>query len=228
MAESRFRFGVFVSFAWLIAAAALLFWKWPDFQSMPPNAWGDFFAGCFAPLAFLWLVLGYLQQGEELRLSTKALQLQAEELRNSVRQQQALVEVSRQQVESEREALLYERQVREEAVKPKFSVRPAGGTFHGNGESNYNLVILNSGRTATDVHVNLALEDGKVLRLLDAPLFEEERQHQTSFAVSGHLPPGEHVLSIKFTDPLGRPGEVKFAVSRQSEDKHSELKFLQA
>ncbi|NAO52177.1 hypothetical protein EZZ79_20770 [Pseudomonas syringae] len=32
-------------------------------------------------MAFLWLVLRYLQQGDGLRLSTRALELQADELR---------------------------------------------------------------------------------------------------------------------------------------------------
>ncbi len=94
---------------------------------MKPNKWGDLFAGAFAPLAFPWLVLGYLQQGEELQLSTRALLLQAEELRNSVEQQRALVEVSRLQVESEREALEYERALREEATRPSLIVAPSGG-----------------------------------------------------------------------------------------------------
>lgn len=65
---------------------------------MTPNEFGDFLAGCFAPLAFFWLVLGFFQQGDELRNSVAALHLQGEELRNSVEQQRQLVEVTRQQL----------------------------------------------------------------------------------------------------------------------------------
>jgi hypothetical protein len=65
---------------------------------MEPNELGDFLAGCFAPLAFLWLVLGFFQQGDELRNSVAALHLQGEELRNSVEQQKQLVEVTREQL----------------------------------------------------------------------------------------------------------------------------------
>ena len=61
--------------------------------AMHPNEWGDFLAGTFAPLAFLWLVLGYLQQGQALRQNTEALKLQAHELRLSS-------ETLRQQVEA--------------------------------------------------------------------------------------------------------------------------------
>ena len=70
--------------------------------AMKPDEFADFLAGCFAPLAFLWLVLGFFQQGDELRNSVAALKLQGEELRNSVEQQRHLVEVTREQLGLER------------------------------------------------------------------------------------------------------------------------------
>lgn len=30
------------------------------------NEFGDFLAGVFAPVAFFWLILGYMQQGKQL------------------------------------------------------------------------------------------------------------------------------------------------------------------
>ena len=48
------------------------------------NELGDFLGGVSSPLAFLWLVLGFFQQSREIRLSGKALQLQATEMRRSV------------------------------------------------------------------------------------------------------------------------------------------------
>jgi hypothetical protein len=57
---------------------------------MKANEWGDVFAGVFAPIAFAWLVLGFLQQGDELRL-------QVHELQESVDQQRKLVEVGNKQ-----------------------------------------------------------------------------------------------------------------------------------
>jgi hypothetical protein len=131
MRATRTIAGALVSTAWLGVVAYLLLRDPGALGKMTPNEWGDFLAGCFAPLAFLWLVLGYLQQGDELRLSTDALRLQAEELKNSVQQQRELVEVSRLQVESEREALLFERQLREDLSLPKFSALGTGGMFRG-------------------------------------------------------------------------------------------------
>lgn len=54
-----------------------------------PNNFGDFWAGTFAPLAFWWLVLGYFQQGIELRQNVEALKQQSAETANLVLQAQA-------------------------------------------------------------------------------------------------------------------------------------------
>ena len=90
----RIRLGWGFSLIWSIFWAALLFCRWDAASIMPFNEWGDFFAGASAPLAFLWLVIGYFQQGDELSQNTKALeqqekalQLQVDELRQSVEQQ---------------------------------------------------------------------------------------------------------------------------------------------
>ncbi|WP_374632629.1 hypothetical protein [Ferrovibrio sp.] len=54
-----------------------------------PNNFGDFWSGTFAPLAFWWLVLGYFQQGVELRQNVEALKQQSKETANLVVQAQA-------------------------------------------------------------------------------------------------------------------------------------------
>lgn len=54
-----------------------------------PNNFGDFWAGTFAPLALWWLVLGYFQQGIELRQNVEALEKQSFETANLVAQAQA-------------------------------------------------------------------------------------------------------------------------------------------
>lgn len=136
MSLNPFTLGVAVSVGWVFIVASVVLGDLAVAQAMKPNEWGDFVAGFFAPapLAFLWLVLGYLQQGDELQLSTKALQLQAEELKNSVEQQRELVEVTRQQLEGERESFRLERLARQEAAKPLFVIRNNGrsssGTTH--------------------------------------------------------------------------------------------------
>ena len=65
---------------------------------------GDFLAGFFSPLAFLWLVIGYFMQNkelsmnrEELKISRKALEAQTIELANSVEQQKELFNLSKKE-----------------------------------------------------------------------------------------------------------------------------------
>jgi hypothetical protein len=100
----RVVFGWATTVIWLLLCALFLYNDWASAAGMKFNEWGDFLAGASAPLAFLWLVIGYFQQGEELGQNTKALkqqeralQLQVDELSQSVEQQnRSAVELGRQ------------------------------------------------------------------------------------------------------------------------------------
>lgn len=70
--------GLVVTFLFILAATILVYMKPADLKL---NEWGDFVAGFASPIALLWVVLGFLQQGEELRLNTQALNEQQEELK---------------------------------------------------------------------------------------------------------------------------------------------------
>jgi hypothetical protein len=77
---------VYALFAWWLVGDRI-----QTLQTMDLNEVGDFLAGAFGPVTILWLVLGFFQQGIELRQGTTALNLQAAELRNSVAQQCEMV-----------------------------------------------------------------------------------------------------------------------------------------
>ena len=78
------KIGLGVTAAWGFICAGLLIWRLEDVRVMTLNEWGDFLAGLAAPIALLWVVIGYFQHGEEIRLNTKVLKLQQEELRRQV------------------------------------------------------------------------------------------------------------------------------------------------
>lgn len=59
---------------------------WTQFTRLQPDELGGFLEGSFAPLAFLWLVIGYFLQREELSHNTEALRSQAKEIQLSVEQ----------------------------------------------------------------------------------------------------------------------------------------------
>ncbi|HEH8511533.1 TPA: hypothetical protein SH269_003856 [Pseudomonas aeruginosa] len=67
----------------------------PVLKEMELNSVGDFLAGVFGPVAILWLILGFFQQGLELRQNNEALKMQADELRASVEQQAAMADSQR-------------------------------------------------------------------------------------------------------------------------------------
>ncbi|MEX0617383.1 MAG: hypothetical protein WDZ76_09175 [Pseudohongiellaceae bacterium] len=61
----RILLGLIISFIWLLLGALYISVNvgWADFASLPIDAMGTFLEGAFAPLAFLWLVIGlFIQQ----------------------------------------------------------------------------------------------------------------------------------------------------------------------
>ncbi|PCJ69877.1 MAG: hypothetical protein COA62_10265 [Rhodobiaceae bacterium] len=78
-ASALTKLGWLLTGIWMLIFVVLVALRWSQFIELDLNELGDFLAGWFAPLAFGWLVLGFYQQGAELRL-------QAIELKNSVQQ----------------------------------------------------------------------------------------------------------------------------------------------
>lgn len=228
MKSTRTRLGTIISLCWIVAVIYLAVRDTNALAKMSPNEWGDFLAGSFAPLAFMWLVLGYLQQGDELRLSTDALRLQAEELKNSVQQQRELVEVSRQQVESEREALAFERRLREDLSAPKFSVLGGGGTFRGDGQSINSIIISNTGHDATGFAARIKLLENDWREIMSYPLFAKGASYTARVEHPTPLAEGASLLILSFTDGLSRVVEQTYQISRESDHSHAGLKFQRA
>ncbi len=213
MKDKRFWFGIVATVSWL-GFAAYMFITQPHPKEL--NSWGDFFAGFFAPLAFLWLVLGYLQQGEELKHSTEALKLQAEELRNSVEQQSQLVAVSREQMKQDHEAFQEERERRRDAARPKFVPQYSGSVTSG-GTTEYKLKIANVGNTATK------------FRMKFEPPLESPRSHNVALVSRDEVMAVDlkfvltapSIASVTYFDADGMPGEIRFSV--QALDRRLEI-----
>lgn len=158
---SRVKLGFILSLLWIIFAIYLILEKWDLAQALSLNEWGDFLAGFSAPLAFFWLVIGYFQQGEELKQNTEALkqqeaalQLQVKELKRSVEQQKELVEAQKQDVKfamesSEREHL------REKARSQPIFKAHGGGVKARNGRQEHQLKIINKGETIKRVSFSI-------------------------------------------------------------------------
>lgn len=225
MTEKRSKLGLWATAFWIVGAVALLLARQEAALKMTPNEWGDFFSGLFAPLAFLWLILGYMQQGEELRLSTEALRLQAEELRNSVEQQRALVEVSRQQVESERAALEYERELREVDTSPKFLITSGGGVFRGDGQSTYELIFTNAGAAASSVTAVVTVGDGRLIHLVSRNFVKAGDEWRAQFTLPKPLTDHEARLTLRYKNQNGVETRRSFSVGPETDELHSQLEI---
>ncbi len=56
---------------------------WTEFATQKAPALGSFLEGAFAPLAFLWLVVGFFLQQQQLQENTHSIRLQLEEMRRA-------------------------------------------------------------------------------------------------------------------------------------------------
>lgn len=119
---SRTGIGVSISVLYAGLLIAMMIWRWDEIAKLPLNSLGDFAAGAFGPMAILWLVLGYFQQGDDLKHNTDALRLQAEELANTVQQQRELVALGHEQLQREKRLAQDERRRQVAAARPKFEL----------------------------------------------------------------------------------------------------------
>lgn len=115
-----------VTFAWLI----FIFLKIKDGE-LPTdlNAFGDFIAGAFAPLAFFWLVRGFYQQGKGLEQNSDALRIQALELQSSTQalndqvvEQRNLLVATKDEIEIIKEKNNYEKLIEHKKSQPFFHI----------------------------------------------------------------------------------------------------------
>ena len=79
-ADRRTVFGITLTFVWVTVGAVYIGQGlgWSRFFDQPLGEMGDFLDGAFAPLAFLWLVLGLFIQQRELSANNQAIQRQHE------------------------------------------------------------------------------------------------------------------------------------------------------
>lgn len=126
-----------------------LFINFDEVKALKLNEKGDFLAGIFSPLAFLWLVYGYLQQGKELKQNNEALRLQSEELANLVKEQSKQNNIHEQGMN-----------IKRIEAKPKIVFNNASYTYKINDHSEeyfegtvFYFHIINYGKVAKDVHI---------------------------------------------------------------------------
>lgn len=157
--RSETLWGLILSLLWLGSWALILLTKHSTLSAMPLNELGDFLSGTMSPLALLWLVLGYLQQGKELSLNTEALSIQAHELRLAVKQYEAMVQVAREEAQITKEN--YQRNLDKDLrhAQPIFQIRE-NSIHHDDPDQIINLTLDNLG--AVVKNLRLSSTDGQI------------------------------------------------------------------
>ncbi len=87
-ADWRIWLGLTLTVAWLLLGIIYVSTSigWTDLDELPAHELGSFLEGAFAPLAFLWLVIGYFLQQKELEHNTDALRSQAVAIQRTAEQ----------------------------------------------------------------------------------------------------------------------------------------------
>ncbi|WP_425917837.1 hypothetical protein [Acinetobacter sp. TSRC1-2] len=105
--DKRFRKVCYVATGiWIVFFFTIYILGWLE-RPTTFNELGDFLAGIFAPVAFFWLILGYVQQGKQLDQNSvainqqaKALNLQIEEMKVSTQIQQNFASIQMEQLQA--------------------------------------------------------------------------------------------------------------------------------
>ena len=79
------------SIFWIVFVSTMFFSN-PPSEEFSYNQLGDFLAGAISPLAFLWLIVGYLQQGKAIEIQSRELRAAVEQYRAQARATESLVE----------------------------------------------------------------------------------------------------------------------------------------
>jgi len=147
------KIGIVGTLSYLILIAWILYYNDVDLGFMAPNEWGDFLAGIFGPLALFWVVIGFWQQGAELRNSRDALRLQAKELESSVVAQQDQVNALYAQIDSSREIWEQEQTAEFKMSEPRLRLQVSGSSGEGQNSRRFKFDLRNVGERCSDLKV---------------------------------------------------------------------------
>jgi hypothetical protein len=212
--KSYLKLGIILSTVYVFSFVSLMLLLY--FQSilkidiMELNQIGDFLAGVFAPLAFLWIVVGYLQQSEELRLQVK-------ELNASVNQQSQLVNAAREQIDLEKFAREKELIITTSADLPYFEPNLSQYIYDQYPDGYHTLFqFVNLGQLACEVSIYLKTGVGKILgdthqNVSQGQVIQFYLHTSEELIANGW----HHVVTITSLSAMKRPRVQEFSLTRE-------------
>lgn len=217
--------GIVITTGYLCAWGFLVYHRSDKFAGMELNAIGDFLGGSFGPLAFLWLVLGFFQQREELKQNTAALRLQAEELRRTAEHAAAMVDVARKDhaiaqaqlteqqrrsSEAEERAQAEAKRRRKQQIQPRFTFHERHMVPRSDADRR-EFVLENGGHGCRDVEITLEGSEDIKLPSIRVPTFEAHASEQVRFEHTGRNSKAR--LDLRYTDGEGDAHALAFLVT---------------
>lgn len=152
------RIGIAGTGAWVLLFSFWIYRDWPAVLEMKLNELGDSLAGAAAPVALLWLVLGYIQHGRELSLNTKALRAQEQELRRQVEQTGVLADNAARQAQATEQLSQQNREQREEERQRQIRLSQPVFIPDGGGSSGNNMEVRLKNRGAPISNIGAGIE----------------------------------------------------------------------
>lgn len=205
--------GIVATVAYLAGLVWLGVARLPDLQGLDLNELGDFTAGAFAPLAALWLILGFKGQAEAL--SQAKIEFSA-----AVSHQLEAAELLRQQTDALIEQVELEKERLDNELEPRFAMEPDGGRGRSGEEMIWRFRILNTGAAAHQVELcadaPLGDNNPKLVKSIIAP----NDAGSVSFRVTPDTPAGLGVIRLQYIRDDGRQG-IKLFVFTLKEDTTS-------
>lgn len=191
--------------------ALLAYFSEGENRFLTSNEFGDFLAGVFSPLAFLFLYLGYKQnsesirlQNEELKASTRALELQVKEMRESVEQQKIMSELQRTELEE-----------RHNSIAPILKFE--GLVLRGSSSLTFNITLKNISENIIK-HLSIESDDVKTKRYYDVLSQNNDIDYfingsEEEFELIKDKKNIERIFTIEYENILGRRFHIELKVS---------------
>ena len=117
--NTRTRITFVLTGIWIVVAVSYIYADWSQVQGLNAISISALLSAVVMPLAFLWLVVGYFQQAEELRQTAGALRKQVDLLEQQVQGTKSLVLVAVRQTEATLRMVQLERRKFEEEAKTR-------------------------------------------------------------------------------------------------------------
>ncbi|MDU3496991.1 MAG: hypothetical protein E7F60_07815 [Enterobacter hormaechei] len=189
------------------------------------NEFGDFLAGAFSPVAFLWLVLGFIQQQRELQQNTEALKLQADELKNSVDQYKEMVSIAREQLLADASLIEENKKIREIETKPDISIKRIAWQSKSGMKYTYKIPVYSDEREARNVRIEFPGGFGGynsfAKDMLKTPITLPE------IIIEGVNIPDEVELFISFESIIGKKYKFRYLFSDVLDGVYQKMERLE-